>query len=621
MAKATIAAGREGASGRPGARYLPDGSAHFRVWAPLRRSVALRLVGPRPRTVPMTRDGEGYWTARVEDAGAGSRYLYRLDDEVERPDPASHFQPEGVHGPSEAVDHGAFKWEDSRWPGVPLERLVLYEMHVGAFSPEGTFEGVIGRLGEIRDLGVTAVELMPVAQASGPRNWGYDGVYPFAVQAAYGGPAGLKRLVDRAHRAGLAVVLDVVYNHLGPEGNYLAEFGPYFTDRYRTPWGPAINYDGPYSDGVRRYFIENALFWLREYHLDGLRIDAIDAMFDFGAVPILHELSREVEAFSRRDGRARLLIAESDLDDPKVVRPRRSGGWGLHAQWSDDFHHALHAVLTGEKTRFYADFGSMRCLEKALRNGFANAGDYSFFRKRRHGTPARGVPPKRFVLCLQNHDQVGNRKLGERLASLVGFEAHKAAAGLLLAAPGLPLLFMGEEYAEKAPFLYFVSHTAPDLVRAVRDGRKKECSFADDRTEPPDPQSEETFSRSKLRWDTRGEGDHAVMLKYYRRLLRLRRELPALASLDRRSLEAGSNERDRTLWMRRRHASGDVLCLANLSPGRAAIVGASEGAGWKKVLDSASSRWRGPGCTVADTLAAGDECRIGPMSFALFREV
>jgi maltooligosyltrehalose trehalohydrolase len=376
----------------------------------------------------MEHEERGYHAAILDDVEPGSFYLYRLDGEKERPDPASRFQPGGVHAPSQVVDP-EFAWEDSCWHGVPLKDYIIYEIHIGTFSAEGTFEAVIPRLDELKNLGLTALELMPVNQFPGDRNWGYDGVHPFAVQNSYGGPDGLKTLVNACHARGLAVVLDVVYNHLGPEGNCFHDFGPYFTRRYRTPWGDAINFDGPNSDEVCRFFIENALYWVSEFHFDALRIDPVHAILDFSAYPFLQELGRAVHEAAEQLDRKIYLIAESDLNDPRLVSHPEAGGYGLDAQWNDDFHHTLHTLLTGERTGYYQDFGQIRHLVKAFRDGFVNSGGYSSYRKRRHGNSSKHIPAHRFVVFSQNHDQVGNRMHGERLSRLVSFEALKLAAG------------------------------------------------------------------------------------------------------------------------------------------------------------------------------------------------
>ena len=425
-----------------GAVPLGRGRCAFRVWAPACQRVEVCLLGPAARRVPLVADLAGYHAGIFEDVPPGTDYLYRLDDRVERPDPASRWQPQGVHGPSRVLDP-TFPWSDSAWRGLPLRDYVLYELHVGAFTREGTFDGVAARLDELKELGVTAVELMPVAQFPGARNWGYDGVYPFAVQESYGGPAGLKRLVDAAHARGLAVVLDVVYNHLGPEGNYLGEYGPYFTDRYRTPWGSALNFDGAESDEVRRYFIENALYWQTEFHLDGLRLDAVHAIRDFSATPFLEELAEQCRRRAEALRRPFRLIAESDMNMARHILPRALGGFGLDAQWSDDFHHCLHALLTGERDGYYADYGGVGQLAKVWREGYAYTGEHSCFRRHRHGSSPRANAFEQFVVCAQNHDQVGNRMLGERFGALLSFERQKLAAGALLLSPFVPLFVHG----------------------------------------------------------------------------------------------------------------------------------------------------------------------------------
>ena len=510
-----------------GATVLPDGSTRFEVWAPRRPEVTVRIgAGAARREVPLEPVGGGVHRA---EAGArpGEDYFLVVGGE-ERPDPVSRFQPRGVHGPSRIVDPGAFPWNDGGWRGLAMDELVLYELHVGTFTPGGTFDDVVERLGWLRDHGVTAIEIMPVAEFPGGRNWGYDGAHPFAPQSTYGGPEGLRRLVDAAHGAGLGVVLDVVYNHLGPEGNYLAEYGPYFTDRYHTPWGRALNFDDADSDEVRRYFVDNALYWITEFHLDGLRLDAVHGIYDFTARHILAEIADAVHDQGARLGRRALVIAESDLNDARLVRPAERGGYGLDGQWSDDFHHAVHAALTGERAGYYVDFGGASTIARAFRDRFVLGGSYSRHRRRRHGAPCADVPADRFVVFVQNHDQVGNRARGDRLSTLVEPEALRLAAALLLLGPYVPLLFMGEEYGETKPFLYFVSHGDPDLVEAVREGRRREFeSFGWD-TAIPDPQAEETFEASRLDWERSRSPGGEAMLALVRQLLRLRREEPAL---------------------------------------------------------------------------------------------
>jgi maltooligosyltrehalose trehalohydrolase len=602
---------------RVGAQYLGNNRCEFRVWAPLLRQVALRIILPKKRDLSLDRDDLGYWQTTANDVPPGSRYGYLLEGTTQRSDPASQFQPEGIHGPSEVVDHASFPWTDAGWEGVPLEDLVIYELHVGTFTPEGTFEAVIPRLAELRDLGVTAIELMPVAQFPGDRNWGYDGVYPYAVQNTYGGPAGLKTLVNAIHRHSMSAILDVVYNHMGPEGNYLRDFGPYFTSRYRTPWGDAINFDEAYSYGVRNFIIENALFWLREYHFDALRLDALHMVFDQGARHIIQELTDTVAAFSRESAPKRYLIGESDLDDVRFIKPARDGGHGLDAQWLDDFHHSLHALVTGEHVGYYADFGKIEQLAKAMKEGFVYSWQYSQHRKTFHGSSSRQRPARQFVVFAQNHDHIGNRMLGERLAQLVDFESLKLIAGTLLLSPYVPLLFMGEEYAEDSPFLYFVSHTDEQLVAAVREGRKTEFEAFQSQQECPDPQATETFQQSKLTWESRNQNRHRVMLEFHRQLLSLRREIPNVVS--RKRLTVTCLARQQMLIWRRRHEWGQVHGLMNFSSEVQTIRLPAQQIVWTKILDSADAKWEGPGATLPDAIRNRPELTMPARSLAVYQ--
>ena len=519
-----------------GARVLDNGAVHFAVWAPRAKRVSVRLTtGPAKgdhELAPSERE-PGLFEATVENAGADAEYGYVLDGKGDRllPDPVSRYQPRGVHDASRVVDPRAFEWSDDGWRGRRMADLVIYELHVGTFTHEGTFAAVIPHLAELRALGVTAIEIMPVAQFPGSRNWGYDGVGLYAVQNSYGGPVALKQLVDAAHAHGLAVILDVVYNHLGPEGNYLNEFGPYFTEKYRTPWGPALNYDDADSDDVRRFVVDNALYWITEYHVDGLRLDAVHGIFDFSAIHLLQEIAGAVHEQGERLGRTVVVIGESDLNDPKLVRTVEEYGYGLDAQWSDDFHHAVHAALTGETSGYYSDFGAASLIAAALEEPFVYAGAHSTHRRRRHGASSVGLPRERFVVAIQNHDQVGNRAVGERLAVLLDPAALRLATALLLLSPYVPLIFMGEEYGETNPFLYFVSHGDEGLNDAVREGRRKEFESFGWGDDVPDPAAEETFRRSLLdrsRVTPGAENAHTRMLALYRDLLALRRDEPML---------------------------------------------------------------------------------------------
>jgi maltooligosyltrehalose trehalohydrolase len=481
------------------------------------------------RQLPMHSEKGGWWSIETDLLVPGVDYAFVLDNGSPLPDPRSLWQPAGVHQRSRMLDHSTFCWHDQRWNPPPLSSAIIYELHIGTFTPAGTFEAAIESLSHLTELGVTHVELMPVAEFSGNRGWGYDSVDLYAPHHAYGGPDGLKRLVDACHARGLAVILDVVYNHFGPSGNYLAQFAPYQTDRYRTPWGDAINFDGRGSDEVRRFLCDNALMWLQDYHLDGLRIDAIHAIVDRSAIHFLEQLSLEVAALQARLGRRLTLIAESNLNDPRVVRPIESGGYGIDAQWNDDFHHALHTLLTGERSGYYADFGSLAHLAKALCNAYVYDGCYSQYRGRCHGRPPTGVSGHRFLGYSQTHDQVGNRAKGDRSSMLMTTNRLKIAAALVMTAPFVPMLFQGEEWGASTPFLYFSGHPEPQLGQAVSEGRKREfASFRWNPDEIPDPQAAETFARSKLDWGELAREPHADLLRWHRELIRLRQQLAEL---------------------------------------------------------------------------------------------
>ncbi len=602
-----------------GAIPLEDGGCSFRVWAPRAERLAVRLVAPEEKLIPLQKDEAGYFHGIVEAVAPRARYFYRLNGAKDRPDPASRFQPEGVHGPSQVM--GAdFAWEDRGWCGPALRDYVIYELHVGTFTPEGTLAAIIPHLEELRDLGITALELMPVAQFPGNRNWGYDGVYPFAVQNSYGGPEELKRLVDACHRQGLAVILDVVYNHLGPEGNYLWDYGFYFTDRYRTPWGDAFNFDGPHSDEVRRFCLENALYWLHSCRIDALRLDGLHAIMDRSPHTFLEELARAVHALGERSGQRVYLMAESDLNDVRLIRAPELGGYGLDAHWNEDFHHALHTLLTGEKESYYRDFGELGQMAKAFREGFIYSGEYSPYRQRRHGSSSRGLPGHRFVVFGQNHDQVGNRLLGERLSRLVSFEALKLAAGAVILSPFIPLLFMGEEYGEVAPFQYFVSHSDPSLVEAVRQGRREEFAAFRWQAEPPDPQSEKTFQLSRLNHGLRQHESHRVLWEFYRELLRVRRRVADLGGLHEIDREVYSYEKEKALMVRCSGREVQTAMLLNFGEKPASLSVSWPGGRWEKVLDSAEARWRGFGSPAPPALQAEGEISLtlAPQSIALF---
>lgn len=608
-----------------GATVLDQGKVRFRVWAPILQNLSIRLISGRgTRDLPMEREERGYFSVIANDASHGDLYFYLLENQTDRPDPASRFQPQGVHGPSQVIDPAEFQWDDDAWSGISLKDYIVYELHTGAFTEEGTFESVIAHLDYLKDLGITAIELMPAAQFPGTRNWGYDGVCPFAPQNSYGGPDGLKGLVNECHKKGLAIILDVVYNHLGPEGNYLHDFGYYFTDKYRTPWGEAINFDGPYSDEVRRFFIDNALYWITEYHFDALRIDAIHGIFDFSfsARHFLKDLGEAVHRQAEMLGRNIYVIPESDLNDVRVISPREVGGYGLDAQWNDDFHHALHTLITGESKGYYMDFGKISHLEKALKEGFVYSGQYSEFRKRKHGSSSKERPAHQFIVFSQNHDQVGNRMCGDRLSQTQPFEKLKLAAGVVVLSPYLPLLFMGEEYGETAPFQYFVSHSDESLINAVRKGRREEfASFAWE-GEVPDPQAERTFLNSKINPGLHRQGRHHTLFKFYKELIRLRKEIPPLSNLIRENMDIKSFEEEKVLSVRRWFEGNHVFCLYNFDDKEVKIRLTLPPGLWEKIIDSSSEEWGGPGISSEERIESFSpetSLRLNPHGFVLYR--
>ncbi len=604
-----------------GAATFNENVCSFLVWAPRANKVEVCVSEPREREILMQTVGCGYFHAFVEDIAAGALYRYRLNDEKERPDPASRYQPQGVHGPSQIAD-SRFSWSDSGWRGLPLEKYVLYELHVGTFTPQGTFDAIISRLPALKNLGVTAIELMPVAQFPGNRNWGYDGVYPYAVQASYGGPLALKSFVNACHQHGIAVALDVVYNHLGPEGNYLADFGPYFADLYRTPWGKAINFDDAGSEEVRRYFIENALQWVTDFRIDALRLDAIHAIVDPSPRTFLEELGATVHARAKELGRNVYIFPESNRNDARVVTAPEASGWGLDAVWNDDFHHALHVLLTGEQDGYYQDFCGIDDLAGCYREGFLYTGQYSKFRQKRRGSSSKQIPAKRFVVYVQNHDQVGNRRVGDRLSQRVSFDQLKLAAGTFLLSPYIPLLFMGEEYGESAPFRYFVSHGDPSLIEAVRRGRQEEFARFRWEGDIPDPQSEATFLDCKLNWDLQSGGNHRALWHFYQELLRLRRELSSLARLDKKALEVTSFVDQRALLVKRWNTSSQVLIACHFDRALTELLLPVPPGRWHRTLDSGEERWGGKGSQIPAVLEShgGVQLPLGPWAFLVFAQ-
>ncbi len=574
-----------------GVNFDESGRAHALLWASNVSQVALLLPG-QDKTVSLTRGESGYWSVETSALQPGDLYYFELDGKKQLPDPASLSQPDDVHGASQALDINRFLWTDAKWRHFPLKNYIIYELHIGTFTPEGTFAAAEKKLDYLVDLGITAVEIMPVAQFPGGRNWGYDGVFPFCVHHSYGGAQGLQSFVNASHTKGLAVVLDVVFNHVGPEGNHLQEFGAYFTEKYHTPWGNAINFDDACCDGVRRFFVENALMWFRDFHIDALRMDAVHAIKDFSPTHILGEIRQEVDLLIQQTGRKHYLIVELDLNDTRFINPVNKAGYGMDAQWIDEFHHALRVTSGQEKTGYYSDFNAVESLAKSYQDAYVYDGTFSEHRKKNFGMKTEN-PGEQFVVFSQNHDHVGNRMLGERTSQLVSFEMLKLLAGAVLVSPYLPMLFMGEEYGEKNPFQYFVSHTDPELAEAVRKGRKKEFEAFHMDGEAPDPLAEETFERSKLQWELIDQEPHKTLLQFYKELIAIRKMQQPLCVLNRKEVSVEHNTEARVIVLRRQHQLQDVICLMNFSIHEQAVEVPVYAPLWYKLLGSSDLQWRG----------------------------
>jgi maltooligosyltrehalose trehalohydrolase len=597
---------------RPGITYS-NGQASVWLWCPKAETVELKLKAGG-KLLPLTAEHYGYWKLETNELKDGDEYQFVLDGKQPLPDPASLSQPNGVHEASAVVDLDAFAWTDNNWNNLALQDYILYELHTGTFTAEGNFNGIEGKLDYLKSLGINAIEIMPAAQFPGTRNWGYDGVFPYAIQNNYGGAKGLQRLVDACHSKGIAVILDVVYNHLGPEGNYFNEYGPYFTEKYNTPWGNAINFDDAGCDAVRHYFAENVLMWFRDFHIDALRMDAVHAIKDFSPTHILAEIKGRVDELMAQTGRTHYLIVECDLNDTRFIKPLEKAGFGMDSQWIDEFHHALRITAGGEQTGYYSDFSGIADLAKSYNDAYVYDGQYSEHRQKFFGTEASENIGEQFIVFSQNHDQVGNRMLGERSSELFSFEMQKLMAGAVLTAPFLPMLFMGEEYSEPNRFMYFVSHTDPELAEAVRKGRKAEFAAFHAQGEAPDPMAEDTFLNSKLQWDLPEQGKHQLMLDFYKELIALRKKLPALQQLNRKLTQAQYNEAQQTLTLQRGHENEPVTVLMNFSKQAQAIIFPQSNQ-LKKQFDSAESRWGGPLSADASITLPSE---IQPESFIIY---
>lgn len=535
----------------------------FRVFAYQKEKVSLLLqTKDGEKIIPMEQEEAHIYSTVIEGLGLDLLYKFRIENEGDYPDPYSNYQPQGVHGFSQIIDHASYSWNDKEWKGIDLDKLIIYELHTGTFSPEGTFRGVVNKLDYLLELGINAIELMPVTQTPGRWNWGYDGANLFSVNKNYGTPDDLKYLVDTCHQKGIGVILDVVYNHLGPEGNYLPVYGPYFTEKHKTAWGAAVNYDDNFSEYTRAMALENIRFWLEEYHIDCLRLDAIHTIMDESSRHILQEMSSTAKEVSQKTGRKIFLIAETDENDVKVINPPEKGGYGIDAQWMDDFHHIIHSFLTGEKGGYYQDYGRLEGLEKAFKN-YLYTGEFSQFWQKNRGTDASQNPGYQFVVSLQNHDQVGNRARGGRISALVDFHFLKAAAGLIFLSPYIPLLFMGEEYAEKNPFLFFTDYEDSELQSAVSEGRRKE--FKDfNWDEIPDPQNEQSFFNSKLTPRENWTKENQWIFNFYRDLINLRKKHPALRHLEKENTEARVNSEQKIVEVKRWNNDKKLRALINM---------------------------------------------------------
>ncbi len=598
-----------------GANYN-GGKSEFVVWAPNQTKVSL-VLPEQNEILKMDSLEDGYWQLKAKNIKPNARYMFRLADGVDRPDPVSHFQPDGVFGSSAIVDHSCFQWKDGDWLGFKLKDMIVYELHIGTFSRQGTFGGAKSRVAELSEMGVNAVELMPVSQFSGTRNWGYDGVYPFAVHNSYGGPEELKQLVQEFHSEGIAVILDVVYNHFGPEGNFLKDFGPYFLFNRMTPWGASINFDGPSSVNVRDFFFENAFHWFKNYHIDGLRLDAVFEIIDKSPKHFLKELSEKVEELSTETSRKLMLIAENDHVDPEMIKATELGGYGLDALWHDNLHHSIHAILTGERNWYYSSFTTLSKIAESLNEGYENsaalsAGQNSMICSRMLFSPSK------LVVFSQNHDQVGNRPLGDRLITIAGIEAAKLAAGIVILSSFNPLLFMGEEYGEDAPFLFFTDYSDKTLGEKVRVGRAKELKkngWKIRSTNPP--QDKKTFAKSKINWDKRIRGRGKQIINYYKKLINLRRLNEGLSNNPSKTKYLVIEEKS-LLFIEKELIDSKLVIVGNFSVVQQGFQFPFKGKEYIKVLDSADSQWAGPGSSLPNKVSVGDKLSMNQFSIAVF---
>ena len=605
---------------RVGANYQGNSTCGFTVWAPKLSEVKLMLTKENEK-LTMTNNGHGYWTLRVNGVKPGTNYMYELDGEVIKPDPASHFQPNGVFGSSEVINHEAFTWLDSDWIGLDIEELIFYEIHVGTFTPEGTFKASITRIKELSESGVNAIELMPISQFSGSRNWGYDGVFPYAVQNTYGTPNDLKEFVSECHKNGVALFIDLVYNHIGPEGNCLNDYAPYFSATRMGRWGPRINLDGACSDSVRNFFLENTLYWLSRYHIDGVRFDAVLAMPDTSPTNFFQELTNAVQENASKSGKKLHLIAElGGYNEPKILAPIEKGGFGFDAQWLEDYHHALFTLLTGEREGYYRNYGSMQDMIEALSDAYLyvgiDGGELSF-RRRAPDESYRGIAANKFIVFSQNHDQIGNRLLGDRLTSIAGFEAAKLSAGMVLLSPYVPLLFMGEEFGETASFMFFTDYQSSELKEAVKMGRKKEFAQFHWEGRVPDPQSIITFEQSRINWQLRYLDIGKKIGDYYRALIKLRKNLQLFHSKANRQIQFLKEESGKLLFIEKRNQDSEAITIANFDKKSKGFTFPFKGF-FRKILDSSEAAWGGQGSNLPKAAEHGENLEVKGFGFSVF---
>ncbi len=610
-----------------GLNFLEDGSAEIRLWAPYASKVFL-VIKKKLDPIEMEEQEFGYWFIQTDQIKSGDEYGFEIWNEkkkekytsnpskLRRADPAALFFKNGIGEYSSACNVNDFKWTDQNWKGLAQKDYIIYELHTGTFSANGDFISIEAKLDYLLQLGITAIEIMPVAQFPGERNWGYDGVFPFAVQNSYGGPAALQHLVNTCHNKGLAVILDVVYNHVGPEGNYFNDFGPYFTNKHHTPWGSAINFDDADADPVRHYFIENVLMWFRDFHIDALRLDAVHAIKDLGAQHILAEIRKYTDQLSAKTGKLHQLFVELDLNDNRYINTLTKGGYGMDGQWIDEFHHALRVAAGQEKNGYYADFNGIEHLAKSYETAYVYDGQYSPHRRKTFGIEAEGNGGEQFIVFSQNHDQTGNRMLGERTSTLLSFELLKLLAAAVFCSPYLPLIFMGEEYGEENPFQFFISHTDKQLVEAVRKGRKAEFAAFQHSEDTPDPQSETTFNHSKLNWECLDQPKHQLLLAYYKNLISIRKSNPALNHLNRKQVSANAIKDQNCLILVRRHEEQKITCLMNFSD-REQKLSFPNLSTAKVLLNSADVQWGGVNKAIA-SVSDQDQIIINPQSILIF---